>query len=684
MDFGLAVPAEHLEVADVLSGTPAYMAPEQLAGREATPQSDLYALGLVLYELFTGKPPFPAKDLQELQHQRASHPSTTPSTLIPDLGARVERAILRCLEPDPKLRPASALDVSAALPGGDPLAEALAAGITPSPDIVAASGTTEAVRPAAAIALLVCIAIGLIGAVLLAQRAQLLGRLPLRYPPAVLTQKARDFVEKLGYDTHPADTAVGFRVEEGWLESVATSMPANAARADWDRRLAVAPYPVSFWYRQSGLSLLPPPAMGRVAPPATVRPPTGDVAVELDLDGRLLGFTASPIGHDDLAKRDSRVWTWPDFFEAAQLALSEFTPVEPESIPSGPTDTRIAWRGDDARPAKIPVRVEAAAFNGHPVSFKVQFPWSSSMVAGSLSPVPAPPLSTVTLGLALILVACFLARRNWEAGRGDVRGALMVALFTFATTEGSLMLGVHEPSYDVGAQAFLPGLAAGIFYLAFEPWVRRRWPQALVTSSRVLAGRWRDPVVGRDILIGIVAAVGTSCVRNGLYFWFTPMGTLTSSAFQFGLEGLMGARFVASAFSYAASDAMRVGFGMFFYLFLCRVLLRKPAFGTIGYLVLMSAFLVPSVVQGNWIAVIFNLVINTVSVLIMVRFGLLTLTAWAFFGKLIDYGTLTARFGEWYGESSLIVVVILGAVTLWAFRTSLGGRLILMPPTLVE
>ena len=117
MDFGLAGLAHEIE--DVRSGTPPYMAPEQLAGKEVTARSDIYALGLVLYELFTGKPAFEGKTHDEVMRVRRESTPHRLSTLVRDLDPAVEMVILRCLEEEPENRPSSALIVSAALPGGE-------------------------------------------------------------------------------------------------------------------------------------------------------------------------------------------------------------------------------------------------------------------------------------------------------------------------------------------------------------------------------------------------------------------------------------------------------------------------------------------------------------------------------------------------------------------------------------
>ena len=121
-DFGLAGLTAEIGRADARAGTPAYMSPEQFAGGELTPKSDLYSLGLVLYEIFTGKRPFDATSTAEMARLRDKSAPTAPSQYVKELDPLIERVILRCLEKDPKKRPASALQVAAALPGGNPLA----------------------------------------------------------------------------------------------------------------------------------------------------------------------------------------------------------------------------------------------------------------------------------------------------------------------------------------------------------------------------------------------------------------------------------------------------------------------------------------------------------------------------------------------------------------------------------
>jgi serine/threonine-protein kinase len=141
-DFGIATAVS--DGASEFVGTPQYMAPEQFSGGSASVRSDIYALGLIVFEVFTGRRAQDAKTLEDLRkfHETGTH--TTPSSIVRDLDPSVERVILRCLERAPERRPISALAVAAALPGGDPLAAALAAGETPSPDVLAAAGESDA------------------------------------------------------------------------------------------------------------------------------------------------------------------------------------------------------------------------------------------------------------------------------------------------------------------------------------------------------------------------------------------------------------------------------------------------------------------------------------------------------------------------------------------------------------
>ena len=133
-DFGLAGIMGQIDGAEARNGTPGYMAPEQLSGKEVSAKSDVYALGVVLYEMFTGKRPFNASTRAELIKLTEEGMPVAPRNIVKEIDPAVENVILQCLSPDPRNRPDSALAVSAGLPGGDALAAALAAGETPSPE----------------------------------------------------------------------------------------------------------------------------------------------------------------------------------------------------------------------------------------------------------------------------------------------------------------------------------------------------------------------------------------------------------------------------------------------------------------------------------------------------------------------------------------------------------------------
>ncbi len=111
-DFGLAASVGTAR----RGGTPAYLAPELWDGQRGSVQSDIYALGLVLYEVFTGKRTFRARSYDEMARMHAEEPPVPPSKHMSGIDPQVEKLILQCLDKEPDRRPASAQAVADNLP----------------------------------------------------------------------------------------------------------------------------------------------------------------------------------------------------------------------------------------------------------------------------------------------------------------------------------------------------------------------------------------------------------------------------------------------------------------------------------------------------------------------------------------------------------------------------------------
>jgi serine/threonine-protein kinase len=658
-DFGLAGLAVEIPLSDLRSGTPAYMSPEQKAGKEVTTRSDIYSLGLVLHEMFTGKG---RKDTQ-----------ANPTDLVKDLDPAIERLILRCLEEDPKRRPQTALNVVMALPGADPVAAALAAGETPSPEMVAASGPMEGLTPKMALAMLAGIALGLVALCLLAARLRMLGQLPLEYPPEVLAEKAREIAHNIGYTQRAADSAQGLVYDAAHVAYLEKRISGLAA---WKQALAYPPSAVSFWYVQSRTKL-PPPAIepGLIGgPPATS---LGMISVKLGLDGRLLSFRAVPETEDGTS---SQAPDWSKLFAAAYLDPAELTSDNPQSTLAVGADVRAAWRGTFGGPQELPMRVEAATGHGRPIYFEVFWPWTATTRGQDTGNLPPSFRVVIFTAMAAFFAACVVARYNWKTGRSDTRGALRLAVFF--TIAWYVSVGL-ETSFaragDIGGllwQALGDAVVLAMIYLAVEPWGRRQWPEAMVTWARVLEGRWRDPAVARDVLFGLAWAIGAGLYMMLRYYVDIRLGSAPTWTSQF--FGVPDQPNLASAPMVVSSIIADIRIGVVLPLIaLTFIVFLRMLFGRRSIAAITVALLVvfgEAAEASHWVDWLFSAGAVTVFIYAMQRFGLFVSMIYVASLSMIAGSLLTADLTAWYGLSSMLTVVFISALALVASQLSLGGR----------
>jgi predicted Ser/Thr protein kinase len=699
-DFGIAVTAAPLPGHVSRAGTPGYMAPEQLEGRAATTRSDIYALGLVLYELFTGRRAFQAGSVEELRRMQDESSPTPPSRLVEGFDAAVERAILRCLERDPALRPASAREVAALLPGADPLAAAVAAGETPSPDIVAASGPEGALSPQRAATVFGAIVAMLIVMVLLNDRASVLGWVPMTRPAAALEDNARLILNRLGYRDPPVDRIWAFNSANPALREYVRRTTASPDR--WNVIRDSAQLEIMFFYRQAPYYLKPLAWHGF---PDTNDPPAqpGDIVMGTDLRGRLFWLqavaeSATPPSTADVTP------DWRLLFETAGLDISRFTPAAPTRNPPVAADVRAAWSGVLADFGHYPVRAEAAALHGKPVFFELVVPWDpywdpAKQGAGLPAYSVVPYGYGLTVGLFLMFgfaAGGVLVVRNWLSGRGDRHGALRAATIVFCLRFALWILGGHHVP-DVALEAALLVGALGksltdaaviwAVYVALEPHLRRLHPRTLVSWTRLLRGRLTDPLVGRDILFSVARAMVIILFWTQLYVviphalgWPAPPPPIPhpigSPPYMSVLDvgpplALLGGRHVAAA---VVANVLS-GFGIIVmvspFLLGLRLLLRKTWAAAAVALVVMTALAWPVAFGGVSLFTVLCGFAGTLTLLGVLRYGLLgTFTIAACMSVWVRFPITANVDAPYFGTSLLGVFLIAALAAFGAFTAS--------------
>ena len=679
-DFGIAT-AVGQRAGDV-AGTPQYMAPEQLDGHDASTRTDIYALGLILFELFTGKRVVDAKTLADVKRFHRDGHTPTVTTIVPDLDPAIERVIRRCLDRDPNRRPSSALAIAAALPGGDPLAAALAAGETPSPDVLAAAAETDALPAAKAVAGLVAVVVGLIGLAFASSRVSIVSKTPLDKPPAVLADRAAQMIADFGYQTGTGDRASDFVLDDDYLDWV---LKTRQTPTRWDVVRSDNPSAVLFWYRTSPQPLVPfEGSLTSIDDPPMIETDTRTIV--LDASGRLRQFRSVPPQIEPQNETPAAP-PWETLFAAAGLSMASFSPVATQWTPPDYADSRAAWQGTLPGRPDIPLHVEAAAYRGKPVYFDVVGPWTRPTRMEPRSDSRADRILEailVVLLAVMLLVAITMARRNLRSNRADRRGAARVlAYITISALVAWMLAGHHTIALgdEVDSLIRFGGRFAIVFgvlwvsYIAVEPEVRRLWPDSLLGWSRLLTGHVNDPRVGRDFLIGCGGGVALAFVELGKVT-LLPMLGYPAPRPNFGevIFTLSGPTSVMFSWIVWALAALEGALITVLIIVILRLALRRMSIALVVTALLVSVGFMQYLIGTGWLGVLFPLVNGAVFTLIAFRFGLLPLILARFVYSAVLRIPVVSDPSHWAAAPALWTLAALLVLTVCAFVASRGGQ----------
>ncbi|HEV8268359.1 MAG TPA: hypothetical protein VGR00_09010, partial [Thermoanaerobaculia bacterium] len=420
----------------------------------------------------------------------------------------------------------------------------------------------------------------------LAPKTFLSGVVPLPKPPDALVDRAQEIAKRLAVPA-AADSAYSFERDGAYLRYVARTDPSPSR---WKGLATARPGPILFLYRQSPRPMTP-QALVRVTEDDPPLDRSGMARIVLDPTGRLVRFTAV---RNEAAPSEKLDIDWMPFLAEAGFAARDLKPAAPSRRAPVDNDRKDAWDGTYRDQPGVSFHVEAASSRGAPVWFSVFGPWNGPERRGEEDASPMAAFGDAVLWVFFVAVelgGLWLARRNLLQGRGDRRGALRLAAVLFVVYLAAALLHAHHAGglsaeypfvQRIVARALYVSALVWIYYVALEPFVRRRWPRLLISWSRLLQGRFRDPLVARDLLVGALAGVVTVLIGQVTILIPSFFGASALSPHPSLLQPLGEAREVAWFLVFNVWFAVMASIAALCFLLILRVALRRDVLAVLA------------------------------------------------------------------------------------------------------
>jgi hypothetical protein len=373
-------------------------------------------------------------------------------------------------------------------------------------------------------------------------------------------------------------------------------------------------------------------------------------------------------------------------FDAAGLDMSAFASAEPEWTPALFADTRAAWTGPVPNIPGETLRIEAAAYRGKAVYFHQIAPWTTptrmpATVTERARVQWSSALAQVVV-LGMFIAAGLIARHNIRKGRGDRRGAFQLAATISLAAAGVWLLdSTHFPDPGVEMSRFFIGQplwAAALLwllYLALEPYVRRFWPTTLVSWSRLMAGQWRDPLIGRDILFGcalggLMTIIGFSTGYINLKLGYPTPPQVPELRQLFGTHVV-----IARQLNHVFNALFNALFAVYV-MVLLKMFVKRERVAVVVAIVLAFVLAARGVFDGG--SVLVNaaaaLLMITIIVLTIERLGLVAMVALFLTNMMMSSAVITLDSSKWFFGNAMLMMAIPAGLALYGFYISRGGE----------